>query len=377
MGVIEKLKKKSASPWSFSLYMETALYDPEYGYYKKDHIKLGKEGDFYTSNHVHPVFAKTFARFFSDVIKKEGLFPVICEWGAGDGRFARNVLSCLKENDGDLFEKVQYLIVETSPYHQRGIQETVGELYDKIQMFQDFEEVRQKLPSFNGIIFSNELIDAFPVDVVEKTESGYLEVKVDLVEGTLKEKLVPCSNKDIIHWLDHYGPELPLQHRTEINLSMKEWLRQVASWVNHGIIVTVDYGYSNNELIAPERRDGSLRGYYQHQMINNPLQYPGEMDLTSHIQWDAFRKILRENNFSEIFHERQDKFLLKAGLFTFLEEVKDYHPFSETFKLNRAIQTLVQPGGISSSFQVNIQGKNVVHSENYGLFNEDPYQINK
>ena len=57
------------------------------------------------------------------------------------------------------------------------------------------------------------------------------------------------------------------------------------------MIISVDYGYSNEEWQEPIRRDGSLRGYYQHKLMNNVLVHPGEMDITSHIHWDVLEKI--------------------------------------------------------------------------------------
>ena len=56
------------------------------------------------------------------------------------------------------------------------------------------------------------------------------------------------------------------------------------------MIISVDYGYTNEEWQEPIRRDGSLRGYYKHKLMNNVLVHPGEMDITSHIHWDVLQK---------------------------------------------------------------------------------------
>ncbi|MBU9724202.1 MULTISPECIES: class I SAM-dependent methyltransferase [Bacillaceae] len=370
--ILQKLSQRSTPPWSYSTFMDTALYDKEIGYYMKTNRKLGKEGDFYTSNHVHPVFPKTCARFFADVIQKEGLDPSICEWGAGDGRFAKSALTYFKEKEEALFENMHYLIIEASPYHQETLKIALGEFEDKVKVYSTYKEMVSDHPSFSGVIFSNELLDAFPVKVVEKEKDQLFEVKLEEVEGELKEVLYQ-ADEELEKWLEQYGPSLPNHYRTEINFSMKEWLEEVAPWLERGIIVTIDYGYTNEELLAPERREGSLRGYYKHEMIHNPLKHPGNMDLTSHVQWDAYKKII-SSYMTEVVHTSQDKFLLKAGLFTFLEEVKDFNPFSDTYKLNRAIQSLVQPGGISSAFQVNVNGKGLSCMEEYAFFNEDPYE---
>ncbi|ADU29933.1 SAM-dependent methyltransferase [Evansella cellulosilytica] len=375
MNAINFLREKLAFPVTMEEYMRVSLYDEEIGYYMKDRVKLGKEGDFYTSNHVHPVFQKTFARFFLDVIKKEKISPYICEFGAGEGMFAKNVLDYFLHTDEKVYEKMQYIIIESSQYHRAMLLNILDMHKERVRIFSSMIEAKHCYPHLEGIIFSNELIDAFPVRVVEKHSNQLYEVLVDVNKTEVKEVIVPCKDNKLTSWLNVYGPDLADGYRFEINLAMREWLIHVNEWLRKGLVVTVDYGYTNEELNREERRLGSLRGYYKHQLIDDPLKYPSEMDMTSHIQWDAFQQISRELNLEEITHEKQDRFLLKAGLFTFLEKANHLDPFSESFKQNRAIQSLVYPGGISSSFQVNVQGKVVNEVKNYTIFTEDPYHL--
>jgi SAM-dependent MidA family methyltransferase len=374
-AIIERLKKKSNPPWSFAMLMEVALYDPELGYYTKERQKLGKEGDFYTSNHVHPVFAETFGRFFLDVLVQEDMEPTICEWGAGDGAFAFHVLSYIKSQNINTFKNTFYYIIESSPHHQSLLTKKLAPFKDQISIYATFEEMIEERKQFQGILFSNELIDAFPVHIIEKHKDGLKEVFLEEVEGELVENLTICNNDRIKGWFKEFGPTLPEGHRIEVSLAMKEWLVNVSRWLDKGMIITIDYGYRNDEFQRPERREGSIRGYRNHEMIKNPLRHLGDMDLTSHIQWDAYDQIALNEGLTKICYERQDQFLLKAGLFSFLQSPTNLSPFSDEFKKNRAIQSFVHPSGISTSFQVNVHGKKMKNVENYRFFNEDPYQI--
>jgi SAM-dependent MidA family methyltransferase len=374
-NIIDKLNKKSNPPWDFSSYMETALYDSEIGYYTNERQKLGTEGDFYTSNHVHAVFAETFARFFTDVLEKEQLPPFLCEWGAGDGTFAYHTLSYLRRQDSTIALNLTYLIVEASPHHRAVLRDHLAEFKHQVKIYDCFEELKEDFPDYQGILFSNELLDAFPVHVVEQHKDGLKEVLIEESGKKLIETVKFCENKEIKRWMEQFGPQLPEGHRMEVNLEMKNWLTKVSSWLKKGMLVTVDYGYTNEELILPERKEGSIRGYRNHKMVKNPLCYPGEMDLTSHIQWDAYNQLAMNEGLEMVCRERQDQFLLKAGLFTFLQPAVNMNPFSEEFKKNRAIQSFVQPGGISTSFQVNIHGKGLNKTNEYIFFHEDPYQI--
>ena len=109
--------------------------------------------------------------------------------------------------------------------------------------------------------------------------------------------------------------------------------------------------------MEPQEAKGSLRGYYQHQMIDNVLQHPGEMDITTHIHFDW---LIQKGEQAELeFHSklRQDEFLLKAGILKELENHYDPNPFSEVSKRNRAIRSLIMPSGMSSFFHLVIQQK--------------------
>lgn len=374
---IQVLKKKTASdgPWRFYDFMDTALYDDEVGYYTVEKTKLGKEGDFYTSNHVHPVFPQVSGRFFADVFTSTDLDTRITEAGAGDGRFVLEVLRYFEEHHPDQFHKLIYCIIESSPSHRQKIEEKTEAYADKIRLYSSVQDYINREGDLKGILYSNELFDAMPVHLVEKREDGWDEVIVDCDGDKLLETNVPCSDSSLLNWLEAYGPELETGFRTEINLDMRHWLQNSLSGNEPVFIMTVDYGYRNKEYRHPQRKDGSIRGYRNHELIPDPLETPGEMDLTSHIQWDAYDAVLKDLGFHHMAHYRQDQFLLKAGIFKFLMKPDEINPFSDVFKQNRAIQSLVTPDGISGSFQVDLKYRHVSFKKKLNLFTEDPYTM--
>ncbi|SER82155.1 SAM-dependent methyltransferase [Salisediminibacterium halotolerans] len=374
-SVAEQLRKRGNGPWDMATFMETALYDLSAGYYQSEKIKLGKDGDFYTSNHVHPVFGQTFARFFADVISSEQLPPVITELGAGEGRFSLSVLDYFAEFHPEIYESCYMILIEQSGDHRQRIEAALAGHKGKFDIYQSISEAVKANPELEGIIFSNEFFDALPVHQVERHAEKWYEVFVEDQNDKLAERVFKCGNDRLLQWLAQFGPDIPDGFRTEASPLMEARLKQLASWLKGGILVTADYGYRDEELKRPERKEGSLRGYRNHELVHNPLESPGEMDLTHHIHWDAYDKAAELNGLETIIHERQDQFLLKAGLFSFLQTPDTIDPFSDVFKLNRAIQSFVQPGGISSAFQVDVKGKNLANTVHYRYFNEDPYRI--
>lgn len=340
---------------SYRTFIQLALYDETYGYYMREQEKIGRQGDFFTSSNISSIYAQQFASFFIKLVEGGWVPPIVCEIGGGTGRFAFDVLTEWKKESPDTFSSLQYIIIETSPYHRKL----------QLQKLHPFSNVKQltsieQISSFSGIVFSNELFDAFPVEVIENTEHGLVEVLVTLNEqDELVEKQVPLQNKAILQYLHSHNLHLKDGQRFEIPLQMSEFVHQLANCIEQGICISVDYGYTNEEWMHPLHREGSLRGYYKHQLIRNPLLHPGEMDITSHIHWDELEKAGEEVGLKTVLRVKQTRFLLSTGIMQKLINHNDNNPFSEKNKQNRAIRSLILQGSMSDYFHVSIQQKGV------------------
>ncbi|MBY0122400.1 class I SAM-dependent methyltransferase [Bacillus sp. S/N-304-OC-R1] len=333
---------------SYAEYMELALYHPEYGYYMREKAKIGREGDFITTSNISDIYGRLIAKWYFKQMNMYKFPPFICEIGAGTGRFAKAFIEQWNEISSD---PITYFIVEASPYHRK-IQEEALSSFNNVKLIDNIEEIAP----FNGLIFSNELFDAFPVHVIENHNGTFMEVMVEVHNDQLSERVVPLENPLIGTFIEESGLRLKNKQRIEIPLFMEDMISQIGKVLSNGLVLTVDYGYTNEEWQELGRNDGSLRGYYQHQQINDVLLYPGEMDITSHIHFDSLIRI--GNNHGLAFQQkwRQDEFLLEAGILDDLQDHYDPDPFSPVSKRNRAIRSLIMPG-ISSSFHVILQKK--------------------
>lgn len=214
------------------------------------------------------------------------------------------------------------------------------------------------LGAFEGIIFSNELFDAFPVHVIEKQNDRLYEVYIALNETEqLTEVFIPLQNPQIEEYLKKHKLVLQNGQRFEVPVFMSGYIAKLGKCLKQGLLVTVDYGYTNKDWMKPAHREGSLRGYYKHTLVSDPLKHPGEMDLTTHIHWDEIVLEGRKHGFDLIWHTRQTEFLLAAGILHDLVEHADPNPFSEQNKQNRAVRSMILSGGMSSFFDVMIQQK--------------------
>lgn len=351
----EAMREREGNRIPYSTFIELALYHPEYGYYMKEKEKVGRAGDFFTSSNVSSVFAKQFARFFIRLVSDRIVPPIICEIGAGTGRFARDVLTEWKTSDPQSFSKLRYIIIETSPYH-RNVQLEMLSRFENVTQYASLADMPEDL---EGIVFSNELYDAFPVDVVEQQNNMLYEVYVSFKNQHLKEVIHLLQNKEILQYLEKHRLRLKNGQRFEVPLAMGRFVQELSRRIKRAVFVTVDYGYTNEEWMHPSRREGSLRGYYEHQLVRNPLERPGEMDLTAHIHWDELQLAGENAGLYTLLRMKQRSFLLSTGILQHLVNHQDRNPFSEASKQNRAIRSLILSGGMSDAFDVMIQQKGI------------------
>ncbi|MGM9926244.1 MAG: class I SAM-dependent methyltransferase [Bacillus sp. (in: firmicutes)] len=346
------LDSNSNSLMTYKDFIQLALYHSTAGYYQQEKEKIGAIGDFYTSSNVSDVFGRALGRWFLHIFSTYQLPLQIIEIGSGTGRTAHAILSYIQEHNNNVFQKLCYISIETSSYHRQK-QEEILEHFDNVMYVADIEQLK----CIEGIVFSNELFDAFPVHVVEKKAGVIYEVMVGMQEDSFIEVYRVLDNQAIIDYLDEQELQLANGQRIEIPLPMKQYYSYLCEKINQAVLVTIDYGYTNEEWQEAIHRKGSLRGYRHHRMVENVLKGPGEMDITSHIHWDALQRIGETFGAHTQALLPQHEFLLACGILEELQNAWGMDAFSPQHTRNRAIRTLIQPGQISSYFKVLIQTK--------------------
>src|SRR5437764_14896531 len=165
---------------TFRDWMEAALYDARDGYYcRRDRKRWGRMGDYRTSPERSLLFAATFARYFAKLYEELGSPETwtIFEAGAGEGHFAHGLLQTLKQDFPTIFSATRYVIDERSMDAHERIKERLYEYADQIE-FQSLAD--SSAPVSDGILFANELLDAFPVHRVKMREGKLCELFIGL-----------------------------------------------------------------------------------------------------------------------------------------------------------------------------------------------------
>jgi SAM-dependent MidA family methyltransferase len=346
--IAERIRREG--PLTFETFMAMALYDDEHGYYSSGKTRIGREGDFYTSSHLTPVFGATVGRQMEDmwlVLGKPGEFTIV-EMGAGEGHFCRDMLEYAKGRE--FFRSLKYVIVERNPV-LKGRQQTLLQGFrDRTSWISSLAEVKD----LTGCLFSNELLDAFPVHLLEMEEE-LREVYVTIGDSGFSEETGPLSTGMIEEYFGGAGIALPRGYKTELNLRIRDWLREVGAAFKEGFILTIDYGYGDRDYYSEDRDRGTLVCYIKHRVNENPLAQAGEHDITAHVNFSSLRRWGEDEGFRALGFCSQASFLLSLGIdeeiARLASDSKDY-----LFELAR-IKKLILPQGMGESHSVMIQYK--------------------
>jgi SAM-dependent MidA family methyltransferase len=266
---------------TFADFMEMALFDPDDGYYTT-RASLGFEGDYVTSADLGPAFGRALARGIADLwqaLGKPASWDLV-EAGAGRGTLMRDLLGALERERPDAARGARPAIVEVSP-RMRAQQALALEGRDL-----RWASVARSLAPIHGVVFANEVLDAFPVHVLTRTAEGVREVFVDEADGGLVERLRPPSTPDL-RW--RIPESVPVGGRWETSPAAEGWVASLAASLVSGYILLIDYGGDETELLTREGA-GTVRGFARHRLIVDPLAEPGRHDLTASVDFTAIRR---------------------------------------------------------------------------------------
>lgn len=342
---------RSRGPLTVAEFMELALYHPEFGYYCRAEQRSGTHGDFYTSVDVGPLFGATIAAQLAemwDILQARGAraFDVV-EAGAGNGRLAADVLDAAASAHPAMYAHLRLTLVERSAAARRAQAERLAPHAPRVVAMRD------TLPDgITGVIYANELLDALPVHVVTRTESGWQEVAVGERDGALEEVAVPVSGPAVTEALSRVHGSARPGDRIELGLAAADWIRAAGAALREGFLLLFDYG-RDTRTAAPR---GTLTTYRAHRSRPEAwLEDPGGQDLTVHVDLDAVRRAAADAGLTTSGIVDQTYFLLALGLADRLETGHDRRAVMQRL----AARTLMMPGGLGSTMKAMVFAKDV------------------
>jgi SAM-dependent MidA family methyltransferase len=349
--IVERIR--ASGPITAAEFIETALYDPQHGYYSTAVQRSGRGGDFFTSVDVGSLFGELIAVQLAEMwtILGGATFDLV-EAAAGNGRLTRDILDTAARDYPDFYDALRVSLVERSAAARAAQAGTLGPHAHKLT-FSGAE-----LPhAFEGALVANELLDAFPVHVVVAAPEGLREIYVGEQAGALREELGPISNAAISRYFERLGVTLRTGARAEVNLASVEWIRTASQCLARGFLTLIDYGHPARELFSELHASGTLSAYRSHQRSDDWLASPGDMDLTSHVDLTSIRVAAEEEGLQALGAVDQLYFLTSLGLAERLPTGDDVASISRRL----AARTLMMPGGLGSTM------KTIVFSRGVGM----------
>jgi SAM-dependent MidA family methyltransferase len=337
---------KTEGPLPFDTFMGECLYHPEFGYYASGKARIGKEGDFFTAVSVGPVLGKLLAYQFAEMWRFLGRPRPwhITEQGAFEGVLARDILEQLRRLDRECFEATELFLIEPFASLEEKQKTTLEEFRSRIRWFRSLEEC----PPFEGVHYSNELPDAFPVRVLRRMAEGWAELGVGWTDSGFT-------------WVERAGPsELVSRESAHLSPAPEGFLREVcpgyAAWIGllskrlrKGWVLVLDYGLTEAELALPHRHQGTLTSYRNHQRTDSVFLNPGEQDITHQVNFSALCRGARECGWEVASYATQAQFLTPLGMLHW--EGMTSAPDLETSRELRAFQTLIHPEAMGHRFK--------------------------
>lgn len=341
--------KKYGNWIPFSRFMELVLYAPQYGYYTGGSHKIGNNGDFITAPTLTPLFARTLARQLQELLPQTA--GNIYEFGAGTGKLAADLLN----NLSDCINR--YYIIEISPELAARQKDLIRTLAP--QAAQKIIHLSALPETFDGIIIGNEVLDAMPVEIIRKDEGGLFEhVGVCLDNDRFTYSARPLHDLQLSALASLYFPKISSPYTSELHPQQYAFIRTLASRLEHGCMIFIDYGFDAAQYYHPQRDQGTLIGHYRHHVIHNPFDFIGLADLTAHVNFTDIAQAGTDAGLDLIGYLPQSHFLLNLGITELLAQTGQTDS-AAYIREAAAVQKLIDQHEMGELFKVIAFGKNI------------------
>ncbi|MGO4705492.1 class I SAM-dependent methyltransferase [Microvirga sp. 2MCAF38] len=302
---------------------------------------LGARGDFTTAPEISQIFGELLGLWAAEMWMIMGR-PSPChllELGPGRGTLMADALRAAKVLP-EFRSALHVHLIETSPVLRESQRTALAESGVPLSWHNRIEDV----PSGPAIVFANEFFDALPVRQYVSTERGWCERLVGLrADGHLAFGLNAEPEKTLSQSPQRLGEILEIP---TASIAVAGTLaHRLAS--DGGAALLIDYGYW-----GPAFGD-TLQAVHRHKFVD-PLQEPGEADLTTHVDFHWLAKAGIDSKAHFHGPVTQAAFLEGLGIETRARSLKQRASPSQAHDIDLAVQRLTERGekGMGELFKV-------------------------
>ena len=216
-----------------------------------------------------------------------------------------------------------------------------------------------------AMMYSNELPDAFPIQSFSYQNKKMIERGVDwdgqkFIWVGLEELELSISAQIQAPWPEGYIGEY--------NPHLTSWQQDISQLFERGIVLTIDYGYTETEYYRPQRIEGTLMGHYQHQVVEDVLKLsPGVCDITAHVNFSALKQAGESAGLTSIAYTTQGAWLAQAESVQQQIQTLAANPSVDNIAQITNAKRLMLPTGMGESFKLLIQSKGLDETSRQSL----------
>jgi len=307
--LLDKLIARIAAegPLPLNAYMAECLLDPQHGYYATRE-PFGRMGDFITAPEVSQMFGELLGLWVADFWQRTGApaKAYLVELGPGRGTMMRDALRALNALPAARAALHPVLMEASARLTQMQRDTLKGE---EALWCTELGALPQDAPLF---ILANEFLDALPIRQFQMQRGQWHErcVDADPARKALRFVLAPEGLPR-----DLFGPA-PEGTIAESAPAARAAIQEIAARLKAqgGAALFIDYGYAAGM--------GDTFQALRAKQFADPLKFPGEADLTAHVDFAALAQTARQAGIGVYGPAPQGVFLEALGLAARAESLK-------------------------------------------------------
>ena len=324
-------------PMRISDYMSECLLHPHLGYYTT-RDPLGARGDFTTAPEISQMFGELIGLSLAQSWMDQGKpapFALV-ELGPGRGTLMADLLRATRAVPG-FHAAAQLVLVEASPTLRDAQAQTLQDYAPQwVGSVSDLPE----MPTF---LVANEFFDALPIRQFLRDGAGWRERLIGLEGETLTFGLGPVSEHVALRTRVHDTKDGDL---VELCAAAIPIVTTIAGRVatHGGAALVVDYGDWHS-------LGDTFQAIRAHERAN-PLQNPGQADLTAHVDFEPLAHAARAEGCAHTRLTPQGVFLERLGITARARSLAGSLGEQEQSSLIAAHRRLTHPKEMGNLFKV-------------------------
>ena len=280
----------------FDTFMQEALYS-ESGFFNTENVRSSEKGDFLTS----PEVSQYFGVIIRSWIDSKNFYENIVEFGSGTGSLIEQI--GLKN----------ITAVELSSTARKVI-DNKGIL--SVKSYEDLNILSADL------VYGNEILDNIPCSIAVYKENNWYEKVVDISKDNLSYAYQPIRDEQL-NWINLNKIEPNKNYEVELQTNIDNLIANLISRFQPKSFLFFDYGYEQKNR-NKRKYKSLLRTYKKHHLSVDPIDDPGNVDITYDINFSAVKENFKSLGYS-VSLKKQREFLLENGFNDIYDDLKNQY----------------------------------------------------